>query len=150
MRRFDNRLGLGLKRTPDVSVNRSLRAFSLPRAPSGAGGDAARIPFIRWPGRANLGFMDAAELVEELRRLHREAKILVSICICVATQPHKHRCGDDAGGMQGFRELFAGANPAKTAAAILASNWPTPSRSKTAALASSGNGYLNDLPDWLR
>ncbi len=31
------------------------------------------------------GFMDAAELIEELRRLHREGKISASISIFVAT-----------------------------------------------------------------
>jgi 2-polyprenyl-6-methoxyphenol hydroxylase-like FAD-dependent oxidoreductase len=46
-------------------------------------GDAAHHSSAGGQG-VNLGFMDAAELIDELKRLHAQAKISASICICVA------------------------------------------------------------------
>lgn len=75
----------------------------------------------------NLGFMDAAELVEELRRLHREGKdIGQHLYLRRYERSRKHSAAMMLAGMQGFRELFAGANPAKNCCAISVSNWPTP------------------------
>lgn len=71
--------------------------------------------------------MDAAELVEELRRLHREGKdIGQHLYLRRYERSRKHSAAMMLAGMQGFRELFAGANPAKNCCAISASNWPTP------------------------
>lgn len=71
--------------------------------------------------------MDAAELVEELRRLHREGKdIGQHLYLRRYERSRKHSAAMMLAGMQGFRELFAGANPAKNCCAILASSWPTP------------------------
>jgi 2-octaprenylphenol hydroxylase len=81
---FDNRLGLcqlASERQTFPLTGRYARSLppivwrwlAMPRTPS-----------IRWPGRANLGFMDAAELIDELRACMRRAKILVSTCICAA------------------------------------------------------------------
>ncbi|XNM68840.1 hypothetical protein ACLK1Y_16105 [Escherichia coli] len=62
----------------------------------------------------NLGFMDAAELIEELRRLHMQGKdIGQHFYLRCDERSRKHSAALMLAGMQGFRELFAGENPAK-------------------------------------
>jgi hypothetical protein len=63
---------------------------------------------------SSLGFMDAAELVDELRRLHRQGKdIGQHLYLRRYERSRKHSAAMMLAGMQGFRELFAGSNPAK-------------------------------------
>lgn len=81
-------------------------------------GDAAHTIHPLAGQGVNLGFMDAAELVEELRRLHREGKdIGQHLYLRRYERSRKHSAAVMLAGMQGFRELFAGANPAKKTAA---------------------------------
>ncbi|VFS40862.1 UbiH/UbiF/VisC/COQ6 family Ubiquinone biosynthesis hydroxylase [Enterobacter cancerogenus] len=85
-------------------------------------GDAAHTIHPLAGQGVNLGFMDAAELVEELRRLHREGKdIGQHMYLRRYERSRKHSAAMMLAGMQGFRELFAGANPAKKTAAR---HWP--------------------------
>ncbi len=77
------------------------------------------IPFTRWRGRGvNLGFMDAAELIAELKRLHRQGKDIGQyIYLRRYERSRKHSAALMLAGMQGFRDLFSGTNPAKKTAA---------------------------------
>jgi 2-octaprenylphenol hydroxylase len=102
-----------LKASAGIPANRSLRA-SVRGAPSGAGGGCGAYHSSAGRTGVNLGFMDAAELVEELRRLHREGKdIGQHLYLRRYERSRKHSAAMMLAGMQGFRELFAGANPAK-------------------------------------
>ncbi len=74
------------------------------------------IPFTRWRGQGgvNLGFMDAAELIAELKRLHRQGKDIGQyIYLRRYERSRKHSAALMLAGMQGFRDLFSGTNPAK-------------------------------------
>jgi 2-octaprenylphenol hydroxylase len=75
-------------------------------------GDAAHHPSA---GRGvNLGFMDAAELIDELRRLHAQGKdIGQHLYLRRYERSRKHSAALMLAGMQGFREMFSGSHPAK-------------------------------------
>jgi 2-octaprenylphenol hydroxylase len=88
--------------------------------------------------------MDAAELVEELRRLHREGKdIGQHLYLRRYERSRKHSAAMMLAGMQGFRELFAGAIRRKNCCAILALLADT---LPALNLNSSQAMGLNDLP----
>jgi 2-octaprenylphenol hydroxylase len=73
--------------------------------------------------------MDAAELVEELRRLHREGKdIGQHLYLRRYERSRKHSAAMMLAGMQGFRELFAGQIRRRNCCAISALNWLIPFR----------------------
>lgn len=68
----------------------------------------------------NLGFMDAAELIDELKRLQRQGKDIGQyLYLRRYERSRKHSAAMMLAGMQGFRELFAGENPAKNCCVIL-------------------------------
>ena len=90
--------------------------------------------------------MDAAELVEELRRLHREGKdIGQHLYLRRYERSRKHSAAMMLAGMQGFREMFAGAHPAKNCCAILASKLADTLPGVKPQLLRQAMG-LNDLP----
>ena len=137
---FDNRLGLCTlesERQTFPLTGRYARQFAAHRL--ALVGDAAHTIHPLAGQGVNLGFMDAAELVEELRRLHREGYWSASVSASLRAQPQT-QCGDDAGGYAGLpRAVCRSESGEKTAARY----WPQagrhPSRRKTAA-SSSGNG----------
>lgn len=63
--------------------------------------------------------MDAAELIAELKRLHRQGKDIGSTFTCAYERSRKHSAALMLAGMQGFRDLFSGTNPAKNCCVIL-------------------------------
>ena len=81
---FDNRLGLcsvESERQTFPLTGRYARQFAAHRL--ALVGDAAHTIHPLAGQGVNLGFMDAAELIDELKRLQRQGKILASISICV-------------------------------------------------------------------
>ncbi len=79
---------------------------SLPR-PSGAGGRRRAYHSPAGGAGGNLGFMDAAELIAELKRLHRRVKTSGSTFICVAMSVAASTFGADAGWYAGIpRSVF--------------------------------------------
>lgn len=112
---FDFRLGLcGVESERQVFplVGRYARSFAAHRL--ALVGDAAHTIHPLAGQGVNLGFMDAAELVSELRRLHREGKdIGQHLYLRRYELSRKHSAAVMLASMQGFRELFAGNNPAK-------------------------------------
>ena len=94
--------------------------------------------------------MDTAELVEELRRLHREGKdIGQHLYLRRYERSRKHSAAMMLAGMQGFRELFAGANPAKKLLRDIGLKLADTLPGVKPQLLRQAMG-LNDLPDWLR
>ncbi|VTM59342.1 2-octaprenyl-3-methyl-6-methoxy-1,4-benzoquinol hydroxylase [Klebsiella pneumoniae] len=83
---FDNRLGLcqlASEREVFPLTGRYARQFAAHRL--ALVGDAAHTIHPLAGQGVNLGFMDAAELIDELKRLHAQGKISASIFICAAT-----------------------------------------------------------------
>ena len=113
-------------------------------------GDAAHTIHPLAGQGVNLGFMDAAELVEELRRLHREGKdIGQHLYLRRYERSRKHSAAMMLAGMQGFRELFAGSNPAKKLLRDIGLKLADTLPGVKPQLLRQAMG-LNDLPDWLR
>lgn len=113
-------------------------------------GDAAHTIHPLAGQGVNLGFMDAAELVSELRRLHREGKdIGQHLYLRRYERSRKQSAALMLASMQGFRELFAGNNPAKKllrdVGLLLADTLP----GVKPKLIRQAMG-LDDLPAWLR
>ncbi|BDH44679.1 2-octaprenylphenol hydroxylase [Salmonella enterica subsp. enterica serovar Choleraesuis] len=77
-------------------------------------GDAAHTIHPLAGQGVNLGFMDAAELIAEIRRLHREGKdIGQHLYLRRYERRRKHSAALMLASMQGFRELFSGTHPAR-------------------------------------
>ncbi len=82
-------------------------------APSGAGGRRRAYHSPAGGQGVNLGFMDAAELVAELKRCIVRGKTSGSTFICVAMSVPQAQCGADAGWYAGIPRSVFGTNPAK-------------------------------------
>ncbi|MBA2816207.1 FAD-dependent 2-octaprenylphenol hydroxylase [Candidatus Pantoea persica] len=98
----------------------------------------------------NLGFMDAAVLTGEIRCLHQAGKdIGQHLYLRRYERSRKHSAALMLASMQGFRELFAGAHPAKKllrdVGLTLADRLPG---IKPVMLRQAMG--LHDMPDWLR
>lgn len=117
---FDNRTGLcKVERASGVPTDGALCA-PVCLAPSGAGGRRRTYHSPAGGAGVNLGFMDAAELIAELKRLHRQGKDIGQyIYLRRYERSRKHSAALMLAGMQGFRDLFSGTNPAKNCCVIL-------------------------------
>ena len=113
-------------------------------------GDAAHTIHPLAGQGVNLGFMDAAELVSEIRRLHREGKDFGQhLYLRRYERSRKHSAALMLASMQGFRELFAGNNPAKKLLRDVGLKLANTLPGVKPKLVRQAMG-LDDLPAWLR
>lgn len=148
---FDNRLGLchvESERLVFPLTGRYARQFAAHRL--ALVGDAAHTIHPLAGQGVNLGFMDAAELVNELKRLHGAGKdIGQHLYLRRYERSRKHSAGVMLASMQGFRELFSGTHPAKKLLRDLGLKLADTLPGVKPQLIRQAMG-LNDLPDWLR
>ena len=148
---FDNRLGLcevQSERQVFPLTGRYARQFAAHRL--ALVGDAAHTIHPLAGQGVNLGFMDAAELIDEIRRLHGQGKDFGQhFYLRRYERSRKHSAALMLAGMQGFRELFAGTNPAKKLLRDIGLKLADTLPGVKPQLIRQAMG-LNDLPDWLR
>ena len=148
---FDNRLGLcrvESERQVFPLTGRYARQFASHRL--ALVGDAAHTIHPLAGQGVNLGFMDAAELVDELKRLHRQGKDIGQyLYLRRYERSRKHSAALMLAGMQGFRELFAGTHPAKKLLRDMGLKLADTLPGVKPQLLRQAMG-LNDLPEWLR
>ena len=148
---FDNRLGLcrvESERQVFPLTGRYVRQFAAHRL--ALVGDAAHTIHPLAGQGVNLGFMDAAELVDELKRLHRQGKDIGQyLYLRRYERSRKHSAALMLAGMQGFRELFAGTHPAKKLLRDMGLKLADTLPGVKPQLLRQAMG-LNDLPEWLR
>ncbi|WAT01150.1 FAD-dependent 2-octaprenylphenol hydroxylase [Rouxiella chamberiensis] len=113
-------------------------------------GDAAHTVHPLAGQGVNLGFMDVAELASEIKRLQREGKDFGQyLYLRRFERKRKHSAAVMLAGMQGFRELFAGNNPAKKLLRDIGLTLADSLPGVKPQLLRQAMG-LNDLPDWLQ
>jgi len=148
---FDNRLGLcevASERQVFPLTGRYARQFAAHRL--ALVGDAAHTIHPLAGQGVNLGFMDAAELIDEIRRLHAQGKDFGQhFYLRRYERSRKHSAALMLTGMQGFRELFAGVNPAKKLFRDIGLKLADTLPGVKPQLIRQAMG-LNDLPGWLR
>ncbi|MBJ9838782.1 FAD-dependent 2-octaprenylphenol hydroxylase [Citrobacter portucalensis] len=148
---FDNRLGLcslESERQAFPLTGRYARQFAAHRL--ALVGDAAHTIHPLAGQGVNLGFMDAAELIDELKRLQRQGKDIGQyLYLRRYERSRKHSAALMLAGMQGFRELFAGENPAKKLLRDIGLKLADTLPGVKPQLIRQAMG-LNDLPEWLR
>ncbi|HFZ8995553.1 TPA: FAD-dependent 2-octaprenylphenol hydroxylase [Citrobacter freundii] len=148
---FDHRLGLchvESERQVFPLTARYARQFAAHRL--ALVGDAAHTIHPLAGQGVNLGFMDAAELIEELKHLQRQGKDIGQyLYLRRYERSRKHSAAVMLAGMQGFRELFAGQNPAKKLLRDIGLKLADTLPGVKPQLIRQAMG-LNDLPDWLR
>ncbi|MGU3524920.1 FAD-dependent 2-octaprenylphenol hydroxylase [Enterobacteriaceae bacterium C23F] len=148
---FDNRLGLcevESERLVFPLTGRYARQFAAHRL--ALVGDAAHTIHPLAGQGVNLGFMDAAELIDEIRRLHAQGKDFGQhFYLRRYERSRKHSAALMLAGMQGFRELFAGVNPAKKLLRDIGLKLADTLPGVKPQLIRQAMG-LNDLPNWLR
>ena len=148
---FDNRLGLcslESERQAFPLTGRYARQFAAHRM--ALVGDAAHTIHPLAGQGVNLGFMDAAELIDELKRLQRQGKDIGQyLYLRRYERSRKHSAALMLAGMQGFRELFAGENPAKKLLRDIGLKLADTLPGVKPQLIRQAMG-LNDLPEWLR
>ncbi|CAH5977634.1 2-octaprenylphenol hydroxylase, partial [Citrobacter koseri] len=148
---FDNRLGLcrvESERQVFPLTGRYARQFAAHRL--ALVGDAAHTIHPLAGQGVNLGFMDAAELIDELKRLQRQGKDIGQyLYLRRYERSRKHSAAMMLAGMQGFRELFAGENPAKKLLRDIGLKLADTLPGVKPQLIRQAMG-LNDLPEWLR
>lgn len=148
---FDNRLGLcrvESERQLYPLTGRYARQFAAHRL--ALVGDAAHTIHPLAGQGVNLGFMDAAELINEVRRLHRQGKdIGQHLYLRRYERSRKLSAAVMLAGMQGFRDFFAGDNPGKKLLRDIGLKLADTLPGVKPQLIRQAMG-LNDLPDWLR
>ncbi|HAT7592104.1 FAD-dependent 2-octaprenylphenol hydroxylase [Citrobacter sp. TBCS-15] len=148
---FDNRLGLcsvESERQTFPLTGRYARQFAAHRL--ALVGDAAHTIHPLAGQGVNLGFMDAAELIDELKRLQRQGKDIGQyLYLRRYERSRKHSAAMMLAGMQGFRELFAGENPAKKLLRDIGLKLADTLPGVKPQLIRQAMG-LNNLPEWLR
>lgn len=148
---FDNRLGLcsvESERQTFPLTGRYARQFAAHRL--ALVGDAAHTIHPLAGQGVNLGFMDAAELIDGLKRLQRQGKDIGQyLYLRRYERSRKHSAAMMLAGMQGFRELFAGENPAKKLLRDIGLKLADTLPGVKPQLIRQAMG-LNDLPEWLR
>ncbi|MFI8417398.1 FAD-dependent 2-octaprenylphenol hydroxylase [Serratia sp. NPDC078593] len=147
---FDMRLGacsLESERLTFPLIGRYARNFAGHRL--ALVGDAAHTVHPLAGQGVNLGFMDAAELIAELKRLQRQGKdIGQHLYLRRYERRRKHGAAVMLASMQGFRELFDGNNPAKKLLRDVGLRLADSLPGVKPKLVRQAMG-LNDLPAWL-
>ncbi|WP_034944620.1 FAD-dependent 2-octaprenylphenol hydroxylase [Erwinia oleae] len=148
---FDLRLGLcrveGERKTFPL-MGRYARSFAAHRL--ALVGDAAHTIHPLAGQGVNLGFMDAAGLIGEIRRLHQQGKdIGEHLNLRRYERSRKHSAAMMLACMQGFRELFNGNHPAKKLLRDVGLSLADKLPGVKPRLLKQAMG-LNDMPEWLR